>query len=259
MNDSIFNTKKDFAIVIRNAIPKEVCKFISIEMRLMSSCVNWFNNNNENPGGKEIGLTESFSVYSPLFFEALSLTVQPVVERAVNKKLYPTYSYGRIYRNNAKLERHLDRRSSEYTVSCCLDKDKDAPEWELVVRHQDRSKTRVILNVGDILIYPGRDLVHWREGAFQGNEQIQAFVQYVDVAGDSKDLKWDTRPLMGLPFETSKDYVKEELDRMLELINIIKSDDELPTIADVLPYEFIDNVTDVSASAQSESAERKDD
>jgi hypothetical protein len=152
-----------------------------------------------------------------LFLESLSLHIKPLVEDAVGKQLWSTYSYGRIYKTGAELEKHSDRRSSEYTVSCCLEKD-NTHDWSLVIQRLDGSCEEYYLEVGDILIYPGRDLVHWRGEKFKGAEQIQAFIQYVDKSGDSADLKWDGRPLMGLPWETARVDVKQGLTDLLDTI-----------------------------------------
>jgi hypothetical protein len=205
--------KTDFAVVIKNAVSAELCKFLSTEFRMMERCVTFFDKGSR----KEVGQAESFSVYSPIFLETLSLHIKPLVEDAVGKQLWSTYSYGRIYKTGAELEKHLDRRSSEYTVSCCLEKD-NTHDWSLVIQRSDGSCEEYYLEVGDILIYPGRALVHWRGGKFKGVEQIQAFIQYVDKSGDSADLKWDGRPLMGLPWTTARVDIQQGLKDLLDTI-----------------------------------------
>ena len=60
----------------------------------------------------------------------------------------------------------------------------------------------------------------WREGPYQGDEQIQVFIQYVDKNGDSADLIYDGRPKLGLPFGYKSDFVKEELNDQLSLRDI---------------------------------------
>ena len=41
----------------------------------------------------------------------------PVIEQNVGKKLFPTYSYLRMYDKNSDLKVHTDRPSCEYTVA----------------------------------------------------------------------------------------------------------------------------------------------
>jgi hypothetical protein len=52
---------------------------------------------------------------------------------------------------------------------------------------------------GDILIYRGDKLEHWRE-RFKGNTCVQVFLHYNDLNGPYKDsLKYDSRPFLGIP------------------------------------------------------------
>jgi hypothetical protein len=130
-------------------------------------------------------------------FEALSVKIMPLIESTVNKKLLPTYSYARIYYQGSELKRHKDRASSEVTVSICIEKDQT--NWPLYVQINDITH-EINLEVGDLAIYSGRVYDHWRT-PFIGNKQVQAFLQYVDAEGSSSELKWDTRPCLGMPFE----------------------------------------------------------
>jgi len=207
----IYTSEKDFAFVKQNIVNKDVCRFVAQEMRLLDGMINYIDPNL----GKEPGQEESFSWYGPLCLETLSLHIQPKLEEVLGRKLLPSYTYGRIYRNNGHLDKHLDRRASEYTVSVCIEKD-NTHDWELCVQRANKSVDVFTLDVGDILVYPGRDLVHWRQGKFQGKEQVQAFIQYVDADGDSVDLKWDGRPAMGLEFGTTQNS-NHNLDRQEDL------------------------------------------
>jgi hypothetical protein len=147
--------------------------------------------------------------------ETLSLYLQPLIEELVEKSLYPSYSYGRIYYPESELTRHFDRRSSEYTLSCCIHKDQE--DWLLVIEDVNTGEiTEVLLEKGDVLLYQGRVHAHWRPGKFNGQKQTQIFIQYVDANGDSKDLKWDTRPMLGLPWGFVQQYVKDEIEYVKE-------------------------------------------
>jgi len=200
-------------IILHKQVSPELCKFVSQEMRILEGVIEEF-----NPEGKyEPGFEDSFNAYCPPCLEALSLTIRPIIEKQVGKQLLPSYTYGRIYRPGAKLDKHYDRRSSEVSVSVCLEKG-NTP-WFLSVETEE-DKVSVDLDVGDILIYCGRDFAHWREGPYRGDEQIQVFIQYVDKNGDSADLVYDGRPKLGLPFGYKSDFVKEELNDQLSLRDI---------------------------------------
>jgi hypothetical protein len=56
---------------------------------------------------------------------------------------------------------------------------------------------KILLNPGDIAIYKGCEVEHWRE-PYEGRQQIQLFLHYVDANGIYKDYKFDKRPMLGI-------------------------------------------------------------
>jgi hypothetical protein len=56
----------------------------------------------------------------------------------------------------------------------------------------------ISLNIGDMCVYKGDELSHWRE-PYHGDRQLQAFLHYVEVHGKFSHYKYDTRPALGLP------------------------------------------------------------
>ena len=112
--------------------------------------------------------------------------------KTVSKKLYPSYSYGRIYYNNSILEKHKDRPPSEYGVSLCISKDTD---WTIYFE-EDGKAIPYNLNETDMIVYKGMEYNHWRE-SYQGNKHTQVFLMYVDVDGKYSDWKWDKREGLG--------------------------------------------------------------
>ena len=58
---------------------------------------------------------------------------------------------------------------------------------------------RVDLEPGDMLVYSGCELEHWRE-EFTGNICAQVFLHYNHVNGQFADSNlYDKRPLLGIP------------------------------------------------------------
>jgi len=205
---------KDY-IIIKNALDENLCRFIALEFEMMEAvCKQIY------PGANLADLCENtFARYSPLMMEALGVWLQPKIEEAVNMKLYPTYSYARIYYQGSELQKHFDRESSEVTVSVCLQKDVD---WPLYVKNSEGTVHQIDLEVGDLGIYCGRKHEHWRD-PLPGKKQIQAFLQYVDANGASSWLKWDTRPVLGMPFEYAADNVQNEIKRIASVRDILKN------------------------------------
>ena len=59
--------------------------------------------------------------------------------------------------------------------------------------------TKVVLKPGDMLVYRGMELEHWRE-EFQGNDCCQVFLHYNDQKSKNANQNlYDTRKHLGLP------------------------------------------------------------
>jgi len=156
------------------------------------------------------------SMYADPLMESLMELVLPYVEQLTSRKLFPTYSYYRIYRQGDVLRPHIDRPSCEISFSICLGYDvsnvvDNNYQWPIFVdnsrdyrRHESESRKEplpgegqaVLLSPGDCVIYRGCELRHWRN-AFAGNYQTQAFIHYVDQNGPYAKYKFDTRPMLG--------------------------------------------------------------
>ena len=140
----------------------------------------------------------TYSHYSDLVMETLLQKVKPVMEKHTGLKLSETYSYARIYKKGDVLARHKDRYSCEISTTLNLGGD----NWPIYLKPSGKKKTKdvkVNLKPGDMLVYRGCDLEHWRE-KFQGNECIQVFLHYNNSkTPGAKDNIFDRRLHLGLP------------------------------------------------------------
>ena len=129
--------------------------------------------------------------------EILLMMVKPTIEKFTGLNLIETYSYARLYTKGNELKRHTDRISCEISATMNLGGDL----WPIFVdptKQKNQKGVEVNLNAGDLLIYKGNILEHWRE-PFDGNECCQVFLHYNDVDKQGKDNKFDGRPYLGLP------------------------------------------------------------
>ena len=166
-------------IIQRDVLSKEMCKYIGMNMELLRNVTG-------NPPDPTI--PNAFGYYSPVFLESLLLYMLPTIEVAVGKTLHPTYSYGSIYGHKSTLERHTDRPSGEYAVTCCIEKYQDWPiHFEIGGQVQS-----VELDPGDICIYKGIDYPHWRN-SHSGHRHVQVFLMYVDAGGEYSGWRYDKR------------------------------------------------------------------
>ena len=158
----------------------------------------------------DLQVPNTFSCYSDLVMETLLEKVHPRIEIEEGVKLNPTYSYARLYKKGDMLKRHKDRYSCEISTTLNLGGDPwsiflepDASKGVFIEENEyipSKSKGKEIeLGVGDMLIYRGCELEHWRE-KFEGESCGQVFFHYNDVSGEeAEENKFDTRPFLGLP------------------------------------------------------------
>lgn len=187
--------EKEKYIVVKNVLNSQIIEFLKIQTKMLEDVLT-INNNSQSSKFlfNDIQIKECFSFYSPLFSESLLVLLQPIIEEKTGKKLFPTYSYVRIYYKNAILEKHTDRNSCEYSASICIKNDREP--WIFWLKNIQDNNTCISLEEGDLLIYKGNELEHWRE-KYNNNEHIQFFLHYVDINGINSEWKYDKRNTLG--------------------------------------------------------------
>ena len=143
-------------------------------------------------------IPDTYSHYADIAMETLLENLKPLMEKESGLKLNETYSYARIYKKGDVLERHKDRYSCEVSTTLNIGGD----EWPIYLEpsgEEGKEGTKVILNQGDMLVYKGCDVEHWRE-AFEGENCGQVFLHYNDASDEKAEQnKYDGRPFLGLP------------------------------------------------------------
>ena len=211
-----FKTKK--YQVIRQALSKELANFIFNYMMLQRDAVDFMMKNNKlNPYNPFIGtrtdqqIPGAYSKYGDWVMEALLMFMIPIMKAKTGLELIPTYSYTRLYEKGNILRRHKDRPSCEVSTTLHLGGDEwpiflDPSGQDFVVdEYKNIHKpgapkgVRVDLKIGDMLIYSGCELEHWRE-PFEGKVCSQVFLHYNHANGPfAKTNLLDGRPLLGIP------------------------------------------------------------
>lgn len=157
---------------------------------------------------KDIQVPNAFSKYADPLMESLLIKLLPHVEKTIGLSLYPTYSYYRVYGPGDELKKHIDRPACEISITINLGyfyntEDKDY-RWNIWINDNE-----IITEPGDMVIYRGTEIEHWREpfNAPEGSWQAQAFLHYVDVNGPYTLCKYDGRPMIGYPLSTKNKSV----------------------------------------------------
>jgi hypothetical protein len=138
----------------------------------------------------------SHCLYGDPAFDMVMAISTPLIGEVVGKRLIPQYTYARIYQNGSVLERHCDRPECQYSVTLSLGGEYEKL-WPIWINDYEGKSHEVSLECGDMVIYAGHDLEHWRE-KFEGNAQYQLFMHYVDSEGKYKDKIYDGRSNLGL-------------------------------------------------------------
>ena len=152
---------------------------------------------------------DTYSHYADMVMETLLVRTHTVMEEKTELKLIPNYSYARIYKKGDILHRHKDRFSCEISTTLNLGGD----SWPIFIE-PDETKgkhvegnyvtdntpgIKVDLEPGDMLVYRGNILEHWRD-AFEGENCGQVFLHYNDVnTQGAQENMYDKRPHLGLP------------------------------------------------------------
>jgi len=210
-----FNEKK--YQVIKNAVSYDLANFVFNYFLLKRDAVKFMYNNNLVQEHSLLGTWKDqqvpnvYSHYADFAMETLLMKVMPVMVKETGLNLIPTYSYARVYERGSILKRHKDRPSCEISTTLNLGGDpwpifidptgsnNVIDEYKNIMKPNAPAGVKVDLNPGDMLVYSGCDLEHWRE-PFQGNICGQVFLHYNHLNGKfANENLYDKRPLLGIP------------------------------------------------------------
>jgi len=174
----------------------------------------------------------SFSLERTSLFDSLLEQLTPNIETATGKKLLPTYAYARWYSPGEELKLHRDRPACEISATITLGFQGNS--WPIYMGYDDNKQNckQINMNVGDAVIYKGREIYHWREKYNEGDWQVQVFIHYVDADGPYKEWKYDKRE--ALSHHTNKNsepfkIIKESFSKqsLKNIINTLESNMDL--------------------------------
>ena len=203
--------------VIKGAVSYELANFIYNYFLLKRDAVKYMYDTNMIYDSGLLGtwgdtqIPNTYSIYGDPVFDTLLMKVLPIMKRETGLDVVPTYSYARVYKRGDELKRHKDRPSCEISTTINLGgeswpifidltgADNVIDEYKNIHKPNAPEGVRVDLEVGDMLIYEGCKLEHWRE-PFEGENCGQVFLHYNNVNGPNNDINiFDGREKLGLP------------------------------------------------------------
>ena len=202
-NENVEFFKKHGYCIIRSAISAELRDFVT-QYALFDEMQDY------TPDGKQV--PTAHAKYADPAMESMLMILHKQIEENTGLSVFPTYSFYRVYRDGDKLDHHRDRESCEISTTLCFNYSYDDSKysWPIFMNGVEAN-----LKPGDMVIYRGCELDHWRE-EFKSPEgdswHVQGFFHYVDANGPFKDFKFDRRPSVGLlrknSVRSSKPYIQ---------------------------------------------------
>ena len=209
--------QKNKYIVIKEAVPKQIAEFVYNYFLLKRQVARtFFDTRYISPFTTEFGVwndeqvPNTYSHYADIAMETLLIRTLPIMEKYTKLKLNPTYSYARIYKTGDILQRHKDRFSCEISTTLNLGgdpwpihlepkKNVGIPNGKKITVSSNNKGISINLKPGDMLVYKGMELEHWRE-EFQGDNCAQVFLHYNNQKSKDADKNiYDKRKHLGLP------------------------------------------------------------
>jgi hypothetical protein len=204
--------KKNNFIVIKNFIDPGICNvfYQYCILQVQRTDYKIFHHKDAyNPlwDGKfgDAQVPNTYNSYADPLMESILISGKSQIENYIGLNLVPTYSYWRFYQNGDTLKRHRDRGACEISSTLCLgynlgENYSEPSAWPIFVEGNTKTSDEPIpidLGVGDILIYKGCEVDHWRD-TFKGLNHAQAFLHYNPQ--DKEDNNYlDGRSILGIP------------------------------------------------------------
>jgi hypothetical protein len=203
-------------VVIKNAISKDKADFLFRYFKLKREVAKtMFARKWLSPYSTEWGqwncpqIPNTYVMYGDVAFDCLLEELRSVVSKYTELDLVEQYSFARLYKKGDELKRHKDRYSCEISTTLNLGGDL----WPIFIE-PDSTKgikdpngykseftkgVQIDLEPGDMVVYNGVDLEHWRE-PFDGEICGQVFFHYnTSDHAQEHDNRYDGRPHLGLP------------------------------------------------------------
>jgi hypothetical protein len=181
--------EKDGYLVIRNFLETDFCKFVKTYFKVKKDTLDY----TIDPQAPE-----GASWYGDPLMETILLTSCKFISEKTELDLMPTYSYSRIYGLGDHLHKHRDRPACEISATVCLARPEDEPNSAIYMAHgEDDEGEGILLEPGDMVIYQGCRMHHWRE-PFESSWFLQSFLHYVDINGENISHQLDGRRCLAI-------------------------------------------------------------
>lgn len=165
---------------VKSGIPADDLDFITRYALWREATEEW-EGDDQSPG--------MFAAYKDPVFMFNQHRLHPVMEEVTGLRLHQTYNYFRVYRPGAILEKHTDRPACEISCTMLIGSNYGGA-WPILADHPAHGETSVTQQPGDMVVYRGNEVEHWRDpfdpalyGGGLDSYHVQVFTHYVDADG----------------------------------------------------------------------------
>ena len=192
MNSKYFLSANSFSrdgfAVVKNFIDKEFAFFLYNFIKIKANAISYklevapeYYKNEWDGEFTDPQAPGVYGCYGDPVMDTLLTSKLLEMNKYVGRNLIPTYSYYRLYQKGSDLKRHRDRKSCDVSGTLFLGQDStnlNHPySWPIYIENKQDEEVPIYLTPGDILLYRGCDLDHWRN-TFYGLNHAQVFLHY---------------------------------------------------------------------------------
>ena len=151
----------------------------------------------------------SMSRYNHPSYRPAHRLILKLIENILEIDLLPTYYFDRFYYEGQELSRHTDRPSCEISATVQISTNRE-DAWPIWFQLPDNTEKSVSMKDGDMVIYKGYDIEHWREPLQSKYGRMnkffnklkkkaddtyhhQIFLHYVNAQGPYVHFAYDTK------------------------------------------------------------------
>ena len=185
----------DRAKHIQNFLKPELVEFLTNYIYLCKKVSETSNTNKYLEGDGQVSGAK-FVTYGDIAIDSLLETYFPKIQEVWDKKLYPSFTYARIYGAGTGLDMHRDRIGSDVTCSVKL----SGPPFPFVINGEEGSAERpqhYIISQGDALVWNGNKYTHGHS-----DEISEEGLHLLLICTEYEDHIYDKRKHLGLLPET---------------------------------------------------------
>ena len=185
----------DRAKHIQNFLKPELVEFLTNYIYLCKKVSETSNTNKYLEGDGQVSGAK-FVTYGDIAIDSLLETYFPKIQEVWDKKLYPSFTYARIYGAGTGLDMHRDRIGSDVTCSVKL----SGPPFPFVINGEEGSAERpqhYIISQGDALVWKGNKYTHGHS-----DEISDEGLHLLLICTEYEDHMYDKRKHLGLLPET---------------------------------------------------------